>query len=241
MATPSKVKLPAQLTAVEDLLLWHNVTKSAGVLALATALYVLLEWSGIPLLTWLSNALLVAVIGCALWAFGARFMNSTGPADHLPSILRTGLDEAAVRTLAEKLRVATNDLLALVNALLSGNDLMLTGKAVGALWIIGSVGRIITPMGLLYTDCVGGFLQAVGSVGRIITPMGLLYTAVLGLFTLPKVYEMRKDEIDEYLGKAQSTMQQQLNTGKAKATELYNRLTPKKPARPAASDISKDE
>ncbi|WIA23941.1 hypothetical protein OEZ86_007204 [Tetradesmus obliquus] len=216
MATPSKVKLPAQLTAVEDLLLWHNVTKSAGVLALATALYVLLEWSGIPLLTWLSNALLVAVIGCALWAFGARFMNSTGPADHLPSILRTGLDEAAVRTLAEKLRVATNDLLALVNALLSGNDLMLTGKAVGALWIIGSVGRIITPM-------------------------GLLYTAVLGLFTLPKVYEMRKDEIDEYLGKAQSTMQQQLNTGKAKATELYNRLTPKKPARPAASDISKDE
>jgi hypothetical protein len=32
---------------------------------------------------------------------------------------------------------------------------------------------------------------------------------VLGLFTLPKVYEMRKDEIDEYLGKASATVQQQ--------------------------------
>jgi hypothetical protein len=68
--------LPAAvLQAVEDLLLWHNVPKSAAVVGAATALYILLEWSGIPLLTWLSNACLVAVIGCALWAFGARFMN----------------------------------------------------------------------------------------------------------------------------------------------------------------------
>jgi hypothetical protein len=76
---------------------------------------------------------------------------STGPAEHLPSILKTGLDESAVRTLAEKLRVATNDLLALINALLTGNDWLLTGKAVAALWVIGWIGRVITPMGLLYT------------------------------------------------------------------------------------------
>jgi hypothetical protein len=56
-----------------------------------------------------------------------------------------------VRTLAEKTRVATNDLLALINALLTGNDWLLIGKAVAALWVIGWVGRIITPMGLLYT------------------------------------------------------------------------------------------
>eukprot|EP00882_Tetradesmus_deserticola_P001202 GHRQ01001300.1.p1 GENE.GHRQ01001300.1~~GHRQ01001300.1.p1 ORF type:complete len:220 (+),score=102.29 GHRQ01001300.1:159-818(+) len=219
MATPSKVKLPAQLTAVEDLLLWHDVPKSAAVLGAATVLYVLLEWSGIPLITWLSNACLVAVIGCAVWAFAARFMNSTGPAEHLPSFLKRGLDEETVRSLAEKTRRATNDLLALVNALLTGGDWLLIGKAVAALWVIGWVGRIITPM-------------------------GLLYTAVLGLFTLPKVYEMRKDEIDEYLGKAQATMQQQYSTGRAKATELMNRLTPQKPARPASSGISgmsKDE
>jgi hypothetical protein len=56
-----------------------------------------------------------------------------------------------VRTLAEKTRVATNDLLALINALLTGNDWLLIGKAVAALWVIGWVGRVITPMGLLYT------------------------------------------------------------------------------------------
>jgi hypothetical protein len=43
---------------------------------------------------------------------------------------------------------------------------------------------------------------------------------VLGLFTLPKVYEMRKDEIDEYLGKAQATVQKQYTTGKAKVRSL---------------------
>jgi hypothetical protein len=70
--------------------------------------------------------------------------------------LKTGLDEAAVRTLAEKLRVATNDLLALINALLTGNDWLLIGKAVAALWVIGWVGRVITPMGLLYTGAHAG-------------------------------------------------------------------------------------
>lgn len=65
----------AFLQTVEDLLLWHDVPKSAAAVSGATLLYVLLEWSGIPLLTWLSNVCLVVVIGCALWAFGARFMN----------------------------------------------------------------------------------------------------------------------------------------------------------------------
>lgn len=59
---------------MEDLLLWDNVFKSAAVLGLATLLYVLLEWSGVPLLTWLSNVALFAVLGTVVWAFGARFM-----------------------------------------------------------------------------------------------------------------------------------------------------------------------
>jgi hypothetical protein len=47
---------------------------------------------------------------------------------------------------------------------------------------------------------------------------------VLGLFTLPKVYEMRKDEIDEYLGKAQSTVQQQYSTGRAKVRVMFDQV-----------------
>ena len=66
-------------SSVEDLLLWHDVTKSGIVLGAATALYVLLEWSGLPLLTWLSNLGLVVVLGAVLWAIGARFMGRCVP------------------------------------------------------------------------------------------------------------------------------------------------------------------
>jgi len=60
---------------VEDLLLWKDVPKSASVLGVATLLYFLLEWSGVPLLTWLSNLGLVAIAGTTLWAVGARVAN----------------------------------------------------------------------------------------------------------------------------------------------------------------------
>lgn len=44
-------------------------------LGAATLLYILLEWSGVPLLTWLSNLALIAIAGTTLWAVGARVAN----------------------------------------------------------------------------------------------------------------------------------------------------------------------
>lgn len=218
VATPARrVKLPAQLQAVEDLLLWTDVAKSAGVLGAATVLYILLEWSGVPLLTWLSNLALIAIAGTTLWAVGARVANMEGPAAHLPAVLKTGIDENTARAAAERLRLIMNKGLAKSGAILSGNDMSAAIKCFAALWIVGAVGRIITPI-------------------------GMLYTMVLGLFTLPKVYEMRKDQIDSAVGTGRDVLQQQYNTAQAKAKELYQRLTPQKGARPAASySESKDE
>lgn len=56
---------------VEDLLLWRDLPKSAACLAAATALYLLLEWSGIPLMTSLSNAGLAAALAAAVWGVAA--------------------------------------------------------------------------------------------------------------------------------------------------------------------------
>jgi hypothetical protein len=39
---------------------------------------------------------------------------------------------------------------------------------------------------------------------------------VLGLFTLPKVYEMRKDEIDSAVGTGRDVLQKQYNTAQTK-------------------------
>jgi hypothetical protein len=62
------------LLAVEDLLLWNDIPKSAGVLAACTGLYFLLEISSTPLLTWISNIGIMAVLGTLLWGFVARAM-----------------------------------------------------------------------------------------------------------------------------------------------------------------------
>jgi hypothetical protein len=40
-----------------------------------TVLYVLLEWSGAPLLTWIRNLLLIAIAGTTLRAVFARISN----------------------------------------------------------------------------------------------------------------------------------------------------------------------
>jgi hypothetical protein len=56
----------------------------------------------------------------------------------------------AVRGIAERGRVAANAVLALLGRLLTGADLPLAGKACAVLYITGWVGRVITPVGLLY-------------------------------------------------------------------------------------------
>jgi hypothetical protein len=49
-------------------LLWRDVKKSGIVFGSITVAYLLLEWSGMSLLTILADALLLAVLVCFLWA-----------------------------------------------------------------------------------------------------------------------------------------------------------------------------
>lgn len=90
---------------------------------------------------------------------------SEGPAAHLPAVLRTGVDEGTARATAERLRGIINHGLVKAGAILGGNDLVAALKCFGALYIIGSVGRVITPMGLLYTsECWAPVVQCLISV-----------------------------------------------------------------------------
>lgn len=62
------------------------------------------------------------------------------------------MDESTARATAERLRGIINHGLVKAGAILGGNDLVAALKCFGALYIIGAVGRVITPMGLLYTS-----------------------------------------------------------------------------------------
>jgi hypothetical protein len=48
----------------------------------------------------------------------------------------------------------------------------------------------------------------------------IMSAVVLGLFTLPKVYEMRKDQIDSAVGTGRDVLQQQYNTAQAKVGDM---------------------
>jgi hypothetical protein len=67
-------------------------------------------------------------------------------------VLKTGIDENTARAAAERLRLIMNRGLAKSGAILSGNDMSAAIKCFAALWIVGAVGRIITPIGMLYTS-----------------------------------------------------------------------------------------
>jgi hypothetical protein len=131
--------------------------------------------------------------------------NSTGPKQYLPRLLTSGVDEAAARQAADKARAALNVGLGLGGRVLSGEDASLSLRAAALL-----------------------FLAA--RVGRVITPVGLLYLAVLALFTLPKAYELRKDEFD----RAHDTVRRQAEAVAAQARQqvgdVVSRLTPRKAA-----------
>lgn len=52
------------------------------------------------------------------------------------------------------------------------------------------------------------FLWALTYVGSWFSGMTLLIIAVIGAFTVPKVYEMYQEPIDQYLGMAQQHIKQ---------------------------------
>jgi len=49
---------------------------------------------------------------------------------------------------------------------------------------------------------VAGLLFVIGKVGNWFTSLGLLYTLVILAFTLPKAYELKKDEVDSFASQA---------------------------------------
>lgn len=65
-------------------------------------------------------------------------------------MLRTGIDEAAAKSVAEKLRGNANRVLSVGRRVAAGEEIGLSLRAAGALYAVGTLGRIATPLGLLF-------------------------------------------------------------------------------------------
>jgi riboflavin kinase len=159
---------------VEDLLLWRDVKVSAAVFTAITVAYLILEWSHLSLLRIVAHSLLAGVTVAFLWNNVASFTNR--PAVPIPAVIQNGVTESQVRSFAEKATGPINKLFAFTKRVISGQDVFLSLQVAAALYVFGRLGNYFTSL-------------------------GLVYIVVVLAFTLPKVYELKKDEIDAVVRK----------------------------------------
>ncbi|GMH43242.1 hypothetical protein BSKO_11164 [Bryopsis sp. KO-2023] len=197
-----KVSLPISDKKVEDLLMWRDTKKSGIVFGVATLAYLILEWSGKTMLS--LSAYLVLFSGLALfaWTYGAAFLHKPGPP--IPAFIKEGVDEEDVKKLAAKAVPVINKGLGIFMNIISGKDLMLAAK-------------------------VGGALYAIAKVANWFSFFTLGYIVVAGAFCIPKVYEMRKEEIDALLVKGLDQFKQLTSKGQTMLKKIPS----------AASDAAK--
>jgi riboflavin kinase len=154
---------------VERLLLWRDPKQSGAVFGTATLGYLILEWSNWSLLSLVAYVLLLAVAVTFLWNNLASFTNRPGVP--VPRWLKEGVSDADVKKHADQATTLINKALGFTYRLATGKEVVLSMQ-------------------------VAFVLYAVGKLGGWFTTLGLFYTVVVLAFTVPKVYELKKDEID---------------------------------------------
>ncbi|KAK9827607.1 hypothetical protein WJX81_005741 [Elliptochloris bilobata] len=175
MSSQKRISLPVGNQHVEDLLLWRDPKKSGAVFVGITLLYILLQWTGLSLLTIVANSLLILVSCSFLWNNVASFAGRPGV--WVPETFRSGVSESQVKSYAEMATIYLNKALGFMNRVITGKEVVLSGQVALALFVVGKVGAWFTSL-------------------------GLLYIVVLLACTIPKAYELRKDEIDRAFNKA---------------------------------------
>ncbi|CAD7702309.1 unnamed protein product [Ostreobium quekettii] len=170
-----RVSLPISNKRVEDILMWRDVQKSGIIFGSLTAGYLVLEWSGYSMLSLLAYAMLGILGGFLVWTNAAALLKKPGPP--IPSFVKDGVSDDDILKVAQKLTPAINDALGVVHRTITGADMVLAAKVCGALFVIAKIGGCFS----LFTLC---------------------YIGVLAAFALPKVYELKKDEIDGAAAKA---------------------------------------
>jgi len=158
-----------QNEAVESVLMWENPITSGVTLAIVSVAFFLLEKSGFTLVSLLANFLLVAVITIFTWSNVATVFNLPPP-----PLKTLEVDEEQARLLVAKITSTVNSVLSSIFSIILGKDAASTLKLAGTLYIIGKVGSY--------------FHSAT-----------LLYLIIVMFFTVPKVYVLKKKEIDEII------------------------------------------
>jgi hypothetical protein len=176
-----------------------------------TLILIIVQFAKINVIASVSYFLAAIVVGCFLYSNVAKF--TSRPPLPLPDLLKNGISEAEVRAHADRVAGVLNMALGYGYRLGTGREPALTGAVAGTLYFTA---RLASTFSLL----------------------GLTYAAVLTAFTVPKVYEMKKDEIDGAIDQARS---QATSVYDKYMRSVVNRIPRAAAAKPAESSSQKKE
>lgn len=152
-----------------DVLLWRNKKISAGVLASATAIWVLLEWLNYNFLSLLCFALVIGMVIQFLWK-NASGMMSRSPAKVPRLVLRDDL----FISIAKSIGAEVNRALGFLQDVACGTNIKRFLVVVVSLWVAAIIGSWFNFLTVLYI----GFVAA---------------------HTLPVLYERYDDQVDGFV------------------------------------------
>ncbi|XP_022134537.1 reticulon-like protein B16 [Momordica charantia] len=155
---------------VAEIILWKQWHVSFGVLVVATVAWLLIEHSGLPLLTACSDVLLILVVLLFLRANFAAFQNK-----QLQMLPQLALSEEFVNDAAASIRAKINNALLMAHDITLGNDFRLFFRVVICLWLLSVIGSYLSFFTFAY-------------IGIIIS------------ITIPALYNKYDKHVDRYCG-----------------------------------------
>ncbi|KAH0454998.1 hypothetical protein IEQ34_016922 [Dendrobium chrysotoxum] len=162
-----------------DIILWRNKHTSGGILASVTVIWLLFEWVGYHLITFICHSLMIFLAALFLWSNAASFLDRNPP-----KFLEVILSEELFLTVAQAVRFHINDAYATFRFVASGKDLKTFLMAIGGLWIFSIISNWFS------------FLT-------------LFYIVLTIIFTLPALYEKYEDNVDAAIEKAMVHIEKQ--------------------------------
>jgi len=155
-----------------DLVLWRNKKISGGVLAGATAIWLLFEVMDYHLLTLLGHCLILSLATLFLWSNACTFINKSPP--NIPEVK---IPEDTIVNIARSLSYEINRGFSTLREIGHGRDLKKFLIVVAGLWV----------------------LSVLGGCWSFLT---LSYIVFLVLYTVPVLYEKYDDKVDAFGEKA---------------------------------------
>ncbi|CAI9775045.1 unnamed protein product [Fraxinus pennsylvanica] len=174
-----------------DILLWRDKKISAGVLGVATAVWMLFELLEYHLLTLVCHILILALGVLFLWSNASTFINKSPP--QIPEVI---LPEDIFLGVVSALRIEFNRAFAILRDISSGKDLKKFLTVIAGLWVF----------------------SILGSCWNFLT---LLYICFVLLQTVPVLYETFEDQVDAFAEKAEAEIKKQYAVFNVKVLSNY--------------------